>query len=63
MVSHFGVVVSGGESWSRPGPGRPSALRGAGERGRFCGAGTWAWCLAGHRSLVGFGAPGHPCIR
>ena len=55
--------VSHGESWRRPGPGRPSAWRGAGERVRFCGAWTWAWCLAGRRSLIGFGARGRPCIR
>ena len=39
--------VSHGESWLRPGLGRLSDWRGAGERGRFCGVWTWAWCPAG----------------
>ena len=46
--------VSHCESWRRPGSGRPSAWREGGERGRFCGVWTWAWCLAGRRSGVGF---------
>ena len=54
--------VSHGESFCGPGAVWPSAWGGAGERGRFCGAWIWAWCLAGRRPGVGFAGARAPVV-
>ena len=52
-VSHFaGLGVNGLRAWG-----------GAAERGRFCGAWTWAWCLPAVGRGVEFVARRLPCIR